>query len=304
MATASKNTSFADFVKKTREQKKKEALAQEILGSRGRKANSTGAGSLPNTRNNNNPQKPTLLSRISGVQKPRSASAKPNLSPSIDGKWQHDLHKLNNPNGPPNKRLNRTASASQIDRNDRTYSKFRSAIHDNARNNARNTLRNNALDDDALDAPGFSIKGVATGGPYTVIATNFAPGTTSADIEAVMVPHAGEVQSCRLLTSTPTVMVELVLGTKEGADNIIATFNNKKADGRVLYVYMKTTPTPNGLAPFRPNNASDHGPPRSFDDMDVDDTNGGARSGSFQDGRFGFSENSRREPPRGPRRRY
>lgn len=37
-----------------------------------------------------------------------------------------------------------------------------------------------------------------------------------------------------------------------------------------------------------------------MDDMDVD----GARGGSYQDGRYGFSEGGRREPPRGPRRRY
>ncbi|KAF2873755.1 hypothetical protein BDV95DRAFT_660084 [Massariosphaeria phaeospora] len=82
-------------------------------------------------------------------------------------------------------------------------------------------------------------------GPYTVIASNFAPRTTSGDIETVMGPHAGVVHSCRLLTSTPTVIAELVLDTKEGADNIVATFNNRKADGRLLYVYVETTPTPN-----------------------------------------------------------
>jgi hypothetical protein len=212
------SASFATFVKQQREKKKNEELAQEFLG-RGRKANTPGAGAGGKARNMS--EKPTLLSRISGsagVQK-RSFSAKP--AGSIDSKWQHDLHKLNNPNGPTARARgpgpNRTASASQVDRDSRTYDKFASVLSRNANPPARNN-----------DAPGFNIRGVATGGPYTVIASNFAPGTTAADIEAVMSPHAGETLGCRLLTAAPTVMVELQVVTKEGADNVIATFNNQK----------------------------------------------------------------------------
>ncbi|KAI8936879.1 hypothetical protein NX059_006114 [Plenodomus lindquistii] len=285
---------FASFVKDAREKKKNEVLAQQFLG-RGRKTAASGAGLASKPRADS--QKPSLLSRISGagVQK-RSASAKPNLQPStsIDGKWQHDLHKLNNPSGAPpaggrNARLNRTASASQVDRNSRTYDKFASVL--NKGTNARGG-----------DAPGFSIRGVASGGPYTVIASNFALGTTAADIEAVMSPVGGETLGCRLISAAPTVMVELQFADKQGAENVIATFNNQKADGRLLYVYMKDVPASTHLAHSRP-------PParlaQSADDMDMDiDTNAGARAGSFQDGRFGFGEGGRRDPPRGPRRRY
>ncbi|KAH7380620.1 hypothetical protein BKA66DRAFT_442170 [Pyrenochaeta sp. MPI-SDFR-AT-0127] len=283
-------TSFASFVKDAREKKKNEALAQQFLGgNRGRKANASGASA--GTRPRQTSEKPTLLSRISGagVQK-RASSAKPDLRANIEGKWQHDLHKLNNPNGPPaaaRKGNNRTVSTSQLDRNSRTYDKFASVLNRNA------SIRAN-------DAAGFNIKGVATGGPYTVIASNFAPGTTAMDIEAVMSPHGGESLGCRLLSASPTVMVELQFADKVGAENVIATFNNQKADGRLLYVYMKETPASNALAHARP-------PParltQSVDDMDVD-TSAGARSGSFQDGRYGFSDSNRREPPRGPRKRY
>lgn len=211
------SNSFASFVKEQRDRKKNEALAQEFLG-RGRKANASGAGAVTKARQTS--EKPTLLSRISGgagVQK-RSASAKP--AGSIDSKWQHDLHKLNNPNGPAAKArggANRTAPTSQLERNGRTYDKFASVLNRNANPPARNNA-----------AAGFNIKGVANGGPYTVIASNFAPGTTAADIEAVMSPHAGETLGCRLLSAAPTVMVELQVVTKEGADNVIATFNNQK----------------------------------------------------------------------------
>lgn len=206
---------FASFVKDSREKKKQETLAQQFLGSRSRTATPT-SGSGAKSRQA--AEKPTLLSRISGgagIQKGRSSSAKP--SGNIDGKWQHDLHKVNNPNGPPARaaKLGRTASASQIDRNSRTYDKFASALNRNA--NGRSD-----------SAPGFSIRGVASTGPFTVIASNFAPGTTASDIEAVMAPHGGESLGCKMLTASPTVMVELTFATREGAENVIATFNNQK----------------------------------------------------------------------------
>lgn len=103
----------------------------------------------------------------------------------------------------------------------------------------------------------LSIRGAA--GPYCVIASNFAPGTTAADIESVMAPIGGEMLGCKIISSTPTVIVEMVFVDRSGADNVIAMFNNKKvrtqsnptarnpspsltpvqADGRMLYVYMK-----------------------------------------------------------------
>jgi len=218
-ATMAEGASFADFVKQSREKKKNEAIAQQFLGSRGRKANVPGAG--PGAGNGRaKAGKPDLLSRMSGsgVQK-RSSSAKPALPTNIDGKWQHDLHKLNNPNGPPPKRLNRTVSASQVDRNTRTFDKFASSIGRNAQNGR---LNNNN------DGPQLSIKGAASTGPHTLIASNFASGTTAQDIESVMGTVGGDLLSCRVVVPTPTVMAELTFATRDGADNVIATFNNKK----------------------------------------------------------------------------
>ncbi|KAF2191025.1 hypothetical protein K469DRAFT_655535 [Zopfia rhizophila CBS 207.26] len=274
------NQNFADFVKEARERKRKETLAQEILGSRSRKTNTSGAGAIANTRNDS--QKPSLASRM-GITKQRSSSAKPD----INGKWKHDLHALNNPRA---NQLHRTASASQVERNTRVADKFRS--------NALNAAQNNS----ANGSGGFNIRGVAAGGPYTVVASNFAPGTTAADIEAVMTPVGGEILRCRLISSQPTVMVEMVLESKDGADNVIATFNNKKADGRLLYVYLKDAPNSFGKALTRP------APVRSsYDDMDMDNNiqdgrlGSGGPTGSLQDGRYGFSEKTNNIPS-GPRR--
>ena len=73
----------------------------------------------------------------------------------------------------------------------------------------------------------ISIRGAA-GGPYVVVASNFAPGTTAADIESVMRGVGGEILYCRLVASTPTVIAEMGFPELGSADKVIATFNNKK----------------------------------------------------------------------------
>lgn len=97
--------------------------------------------------------------------------------------------------------------------------------------------------------PGLSIKGTA--GPFVVQASNFAPGTTAADIEAaiqtVAVDTTGNsgLVTCRILTSNPTVMAEMVFPERYIADKVVGTFNNQKADGRILHVYHKQgSPSP------------------------------------------------------------
>lgn len=72
----------------------------------------------------------------------------------------------------------------------------------------------------------ISIRGTA--GPYVVVGSNFAPGTTAADIESAMVPNGGEMQSCRIISAAPTVMAEMVFAEKHSAESVISTFNNKK----------------------------------------------------------------------------
>jgi len=86
----------------------------------------------------------------------------------------------------------------------------------------------------------MSIRGLA--GPYVIMGNNFAPGTTAADIQSAMEPVGGEMQSCRIVSASPTVIAEMTFTDKNGAENVVATFNNQKADGRLLYIYMKQGP--------------------------------------------------------------
>ena len=95
----------------------------------------------------------------------------------------------------------------------------------------------------AQSGSGFSIKGTA--GPFVVQASNFAPGTTAADIEAAMHTVATDsignsgLMTCRILTNNPTVIAEMVFSERYIADKVVETFNNEKADGRILHVYHK-----------------------------------------------------------------
>ncbi|ROW13017.1 hypothetical protein VPNG_05945 [Cytospora leucostoma] len=98
-------------------------------------------------------------------------------------------------------------------------------------------------------ANGMTIRGLA--GPYVVLAQNFAPGTTAADIESAMVLVGGLILKCRILKTHPITIAEIEFETKEGADRVIESFNNQLADGRVLHVFHKlggSTP-PTGPAP-------------------------------------------------------
>ncbi|KJR82330.1 uncharacterized protein SPSK_03426 [Sporothrix schenckii 1099-18] len=101
---------------------------------------------------------------------------------------------------------------------------------------------------------GLSIRGIAAAvnEPLVVMAQNFAPGTTAADIESAMTPVGGLVSSCRILKTTPLVIAEIVFESREGAERVIETFNNQTADGRILHVYPKAV-NHNVLTPHNNN---------------------------------------------------
>lgn len=72
---------------------------------------------------------------------------------------------------------------------------------------------------------GMTIRGLA--GPFTVMAQNFAPGTTAADIESAMTPVGGEMVSCRIVKTKPIMIVEMAFTSREGGERVIETFNDK-----------------------------------------------------------------------------
>ena len=116
-----------------------------------------------------------------------------------------------------------------------------------------------------------------------VMIKNLALGTTVADIESAMTPVGGNVLNCRIISEKPKVIAELVFETKEGADNVVDTFNNQnvslrparpssakltfkpQADGHLLQVYHKSGALPSNLkqaapAPPAPRSNTPQGP--------------------------------------------
>jgi hypothetical protein len=173
---------------------------------------------------------------------------------SIDGTWTHDLHDstLARPSAKPGRPSGAGASslASRITvpgaiapskRAQRRAAQVAQALIKTELAPGQTPRQTNALSANLNAASGggrgISIKGLA--GPYAVMAQNFAPGTTAADIESAVTPVGGLVTSCRLLKTSPIVIAEIVFESREGADAVIATFNNQFADGRMLHVYPK-----------------------------------------------------------------
>ncbi|KAL8640394.1 MAG: hypothetical protein Q9228_002681 [Teloschistes exilis] len=217
-------TSFDSLLQADRQKRRNEALANELLG-KGRRS------STPN----NGVRKPgpgaSLASRITGTKRSSSLTSRPRAAPT-------------SPAIANAQRFSRSTSL----RNSR-------AVQDNAsmRKAQRERLQENlATMDWKSDANGqaniqdngaeITIRGSA--GPYTVIGSNFAPGTTAADIESAMHPVGGEMLDCSIVAKMPTVVAEMVFSERARADNVIATFNNKRADGRLLRLYLKTGNSP------------------------------------------------------------
>ncbi|KAF2457738.1 hypothetical protein BDY21DRAFT_390389 [Lineolata rhizophorae] len=231
--------SFDSFLKAGRQRKKNEALAEEIFG-RGanRRSSAPGAGRAMGT------------NKLLAAHHAAVAGAGVTKRPSSTGLRSS----LNAPDRPRAHQLSRTASSSHLDR--ANSSRLFASLANPAISNVRSDPPSSGIPTGPAGAngrsagvaskqEGINIKGAATPasrGPVVVIASNFAMGTTAADIEAVMLPVGGEMESCRLVSSSPTVIAEMVFKDREGAENVVGMFNNKMADGRLLYVYIKDAP--------------------------------------------------------------
>ncbi|KAI1761462.1 hypothetical protein GGR53DRAFT_505596 [Hypoxylon sp. FL1150] len=227
-------TEFEKIINAGRERKKNEDLAARIF-------------KRDNQRRSSAPAAGSLAGRA-GIKK-RVSSAARLPAGNIHGEWTHDLHSSQGRNAKA--RQDPTSLAARIHAPGTAIPRANNLR--NARANRTSRLANalertipssnnrnqvNVRQPQALPAgQGITIRGLA--GPFAVMAQNFAPGTTAADIESAMTPVGGLVTSCRLVKSHPIVIAEIVFESKEGADRVIATFNNQTADGRTIHVYLK-----------------------------------------------------------------
>lgn len=224
---------FNAMITADRQRRKNQALATEVFGKK-RRSSAPGAGT--NIRKPG--MGPSLASRVgvtkrtvSTSTKPAIKATKPTVRPAagnVDAEWTHDLHSLNNPSAP---RGPRSAKPMRSNRNERLHTALNGSASSPALNSQFNVIPT------TKPSTGISIRGLA--GPYVVTAKNFAYGTTAADIESAMTPVGGVALSCRIIAERPSVIAEIVFETKDGADNVVETFNNQNADGNLLHVYHK-----------------------------------------------------------------
>ncbi|KAF3484208.1 uncharacterized protein GIQ15_03532 [Arthroderma uncinatum] len=141
--------------------------------------------------------------------------------------------------------------------------------------------------------PGLNIKGRASG-PCIVIGSNFAPGTTAEDIESAFSPTGGDILQCRLTKTFPSVTAELVFAERQGAENVVATFNSQKADGRIILVRIDTGANPSTvLAQSKAVTALPGNTKSAFDssrELADKERRESRRPAEVQDGRFGFED--------------
>ncbi|OAA58812.1 hypothetical protein ISF_06595 [Cordyceps fumosorosea ARSEF 2679] len=243
---------FDKIIQDGRERKRNEALASRIF-SKGRRQSApsklkAAAG-------------PSLASRV-GVRKiPQRAitSGRRASVPAgnVNGEWTHDLHDTVRGGGGSSSAAASTSLGARVTLPGQNL--FKRAV---ARQAKLAAAASNAMDIDGGSggkgaaaargqvnvrsaAPrqqqqqqqGISIRGIA--GPFAVMGQNFAPGTTPADVESAMTPIGGEMIRCAVVKSQPFLMMEMVFASKEGAERVIETFNDKTADGRILKVYPK-----------------------------------------------------------------
>ncbi|KAF5535596.1 hypothetical protein FMEXI_10735 [Fusarium mexicanum] len=222
-------TDFEKIINEGRERKKNEALADRIFSKNRRQSAPSKLKSAPGQ---------SLASRV-GVKKQRTStigtrSTQP-APGNVNGEWTHDLHhsvsgdlssRISAPNAAHKRANNRRAArlSAAVDRMD-TSSDAPQQV---------NIVKGKG---GAGSGMGMTIRGLA--GPFTIMAQNFAPGTTAADIESAMTPIGGEILSCRIVKSTPFLLFELAFASREGGERVIETFNDKTADGRIIKVYPK-----------------------------------------------------------------
>ncbi|QRD91769.1 S-adenosyl-L-methionine-dependent methyltransferase [Aspergillus flavus] len=256
MAAGQQAVSFNEIIKADRQKRKNEELANSILG-KNRRTSAPGAG-------NNKAQNATqgsLASRIGVAKRSAPAPSKP-------------------------KKAIRTPSApARVTASNAKPGKKRRPDEDRLMS-ALNPASGQAT---VRDGPvGLSIKGAGSG-PFVVVGSNFAPGTTAADIQSALEPITGNILRCWVTSQHPTVTAEVTFSEKWAAESAIANFHNQRADGRILSMRMKSTGAGSqGQDLFERST----GTKNSFNDLREQENrkrmlNRGADS-AVQDGSYGF----------------
>ncbi|EXJ88665.1 hypothetical protein A1O1_05596 [Capronia coronata CBS 617.96] len=221
MSKAQGAVSFDAIIQADRQKRKNEALAREIFGR--------------NKQNKNDSKSAT-----------KSLSRTPDLASRIT-KRSSSVASANSPRNNPFT-SSRPASAAPQKKNAKArFSRIESALDSPQANVVPSSTSRRT------QGHGLSIKGKA--GPFVVEASNFAPGTTAADIESALQSDTFDdngvsaMLSCRIVSTSPAVVAEMIFTEKHIADKIISTYHNQRADGKILQLFLKRSG--GGLSPFQ-----------------------------------------------------
>ncbi|PYH47623.1 DUF185-domain-containing protein [Aspergillus saccharolyticus JOP 1030-1] len=276
MAARKEAADFNAIIQADRRRKQNEDLANQLLG----KNRQTNGGAARGAKKSQDAKPGSLASRIGVAKRSTTAPSNPRL---VSKPVVHQAR-------PKARQTDRPAAKQRRPDEQRLLSAL-------LPDSGQATVRGNKV--------GMTIKGAGSG-PSVVIGSNFAPGTTAADIQAALEPVAGQILSCLVITQHPAVSAEITFAERQGADSAIANFHNQRADGRIISMRLK----PLGFG-------TDHGAPNSKNQKDpfnnlreqADQERRQHRSNdpTVQDGNYGFNEqNQAVEPhrPRGNNRRW
>ncbi|KAL7918129.1 hypothetical protein ACQKWADRAFT_305049 [Trichoderma austrokoningii] len=236
-------TEFEKIINTARERKRNEALADKIF-SRGRRQSAPTnpkpqiGGSLASRVGVKKSQPQNKALAATSFQRRRASVP----AGDVNSDWTHDLHSTVNQSLSsritlPGKKAAAVAAKKKVARLTAAFDRMDT---DDGVKRQVNVVKNGNN-----GGGGMTIRGLA--GPFGVMAQNFAPGTTAADVESAMTPVGGEMVSCEIVKTQPFIIVEMAFASREGGEKVIETFNNKTADGRIIKVY----PKPAGWSPAR-----------------------------------------------------
>ncbi|PYI13407.1 DUF185-domain-containing protein [Aspergillus violaceofuscus CBS 115571] len=276
MAAGKAAADFNAIIQADRKRKQNENLANQLLG----KNRQTNGGAAKGAKKTQDAKPGSLASRIGVAKRPTSSPANPRINP------KPVIHQAR----PKARQTDRPGAKQRRPDEQRLLSAL-------LPDSGQATVRGNKV--------GMTIKGAGSG-PSVVVGSNFAPGTTAADIQAALEPVAGPVLSCWVITQHPAVSAEITFAERQGADSAIANFHNQRADGRIISMRLK--PVSLGADHGATNYQSPQSPFNNLREQ-ADRDRRSHRSGdtTIQDGNYGFTEqNQAVEPhrPRGNNRRW
>ena len=154
---------------------------------------------------------PSLRQTLSAPSKPKNSTEKT---------WGHDLHHVNNPQPLRAGRL-RGSPHARVAKGNRLYD----SLTTEANLNGQPTLAPSQPAGNSM-----SIRGLA--GPYVVVASNFAQGTSDADIASAVSQYGGEMLYCKIVSTSPILTAEIIFAEKADAEKIVQVFNDQIVSGR------------------------------------------------------------------------